>query len=131
MPELLAAHDVYLLPSLYEPFSIALIEALASGIPTVASDAGGNREIVFHGDTGLIHAAGDSTDLAECVLELLREPELRQTVSSRGRHIGREHILDRMVDGVEKVFETVSYESYPHRRDRVTGKALPKTISHE
>jgi glycosyltransferase involved in cell wall biosynthesis len=101
MPELLAEHDVYLLPSLYEPFSIALIEALASGIPTVASDAGGNREIVFHGTTGLIHTAGDPAGLARCTLKLLRSPGLRQKVSCGGRRIGLEHTLGRMVDKIE------------------------------
>ena len=42
-------NDIFLFPSLYEPFSLTLIHAMASGIPTVASDVGGNKEIVFPG----------------------------------------------------------------------------------
>jgi glycosyltransferase involved in cell wall biosynthesis len=102
LPEMFAAYDVYLFPSLYEPFSLTLIHALASGIPTVASDAGGNREIVFHRDTGLLHATGDTKGLAKCILKLLRNPELRRSVSIRGQHIGRKHTFKRMVNQIEE-----------------------------
>jgi len=102
LPDLFAGYDIYLFPSLYEPFSLTLIHALASGIPTVASDAGGNREIVFHRDTGLIHAAGDSKGLAECTINLLRNPKLRRSVSVRGQRIGSEYTFNHMVNRIEE-----------------------------
>jgi glycosyltransferase involved in cell wall biosynthesis len=52
--DLFQAHDIYVFPSLYEPFSLTLIHGLASGIPTVASRAGGNVEIVHDRETGLL-----------------------------------------------------------------------------
>ena len=101
LSKIFAEYDIYLFPSLYEPFSLTLIHALASGIPIVASGAGGNREIVFHQDTGLIHAAGDYMGLAKCVLQILWNPEMCRDISMRGQRIGQEHTFDRMVNKIE------------------------------
>lgn len=105
LPALFAAHDIYLFPSLYEPFSLTLIHALASGIPTIASRAGGNPEIVAEGETGLLCQPGDAADLARAVARLARNPALRARVSRHGVEAARRFTFRRMADGMESFLE--------------------------
>lgn len=70
----LAAADVTVLPSRYEPFGIAALEAAAAGTPLVASTAGGLGEVVHDGETGLSFPAGDATGLAGAVRAVLDDP---------------------------------------------------------
>lgn len=102
LPEVFASHDLYLFPSLYEPFSLTLIHALRSGIPTVASDAGGNGEIVFDRRSGLLFRQGDSTGLATAAIALARDDALRASVAREGRRIAQGFTFERMVDEVER-----------------------------
>jgi glycosyltransferase involved in cell wall biosynthesis len=62
-----------------------VIEAMALGIPVVATDVGGTREIVEHGRTGLLVPAGDAAALAEAVLQLLNDPESARRMAQAGR----------------------------------------------
>jgi glycogen(starch) synthase len=95
-------HDVYLFPSLYEPFSLTLIHALAAGIPTVASRIGGNIEIVHERETGLLFAKSDGADLARAVAELAADPALRVRMSAGAREVAAGFTFDRMVDAMER-----------------------------
>ena len=105
LPALFAAHDIYLFPSLYEPFSLTLIHALACGIPTIASRAGGNPEIVEDGETGLLFRQGDAAELARAIGRMVREPRLRARVALQGRAAGRRFTFRRMADGMESFLE--------------------------
>lgn len=95
------SHDIYLFPSLYEPFSLTLIHALAAGIPTVASDIGGNVEIVHHGRTGALFRSRDADDLARQVVSLARDGKLRTRIARQGRVMGRKFTFDRMIAQLE------------------------------
>lgn len=96
LPALFDAHDIYLFPSRYEPFSLTLIHALACGIPTIASRAGGNPEIVEDGHSGLLFEKGDPADLAEAIARLARDPELRARLASQGQQVGSRVTFERM-----------------------------------
>jgi glycosyltransferase involved in cell wall biosynthesis len=98
-------HDIYLFPSLYEPFSLTLIHALAAGIPTVASRVGGNVEIVHEGKTGLLFAKSDAADLAHAITHLATDPALRVRVSAGAREVAASFTFDRMVDAIEDFLE--------------------------
>lgn len=102
------AHDVYVFPSLYEPFSLTLIQALACGIPTVASRAGGNPEIVRDGETGLLFEKGDPAGLARAVARLAQDPPLRARLARGGQEAGARFTSDRMVDGMERFLGSAS-----------------------
>ncbi|NLW10123.1 MAG: glycosyltransferase family 4 protein [Firmicutes bacterium] len=67
--------DVAVFPSLYEPFGIVALEAMAAGTPVVVSDTGGLGEVVRHGENGLKAAPGDTSSLAANILRLLNHPE--------------------------------------------------------
>jgi glycosyltransferase involved in cell wall biosynthesis len=94
-------YDVYVFPSLHEPFSLTLLHALASGIPTVSSDAGGNPEIVIHRNTGMLFPKGDASRLAEAVVDLARDGQLRQVVSRAASLHANTYTLDYMAQQVE------------------------------
>lgn len=98
--ELFRSKDVYLFPSLYEPFSLTLIHALGAGIPTVASDIGGNTEIVSHRDTGLLFKAKDARSLARSVIEFVDQPSHIHEVKINGARRAKEFSAERMVEGM-------------------------------
>lgn len=100
--ELFQSHDIYLFPSLYEPFSLTLIHALAAGIPTVASTAGGNVEIIDEGRTGLLFETGNANDLAAAVTRFVEDGALRQRVSRGGRAVSASYSAERMFDHMEQ-----------------------------
>lgn len=81
IPELLANHDIYLMSSKWEGLSISLLEAVASGIPIVATDVGSNNEIIDNGVDGLLVEPNNSKDFAETLVKLIKNPELRKRLS--------------------------------------------------
>ena len=83
--ELLRAMDVFVLPSLNEGISNTILEAMASGRPVVASDAGGNRELVSAGVTGELFDPRKADDLAARLVPYVRDAELRRRQGAAGR----------------------------------------------
>jgi glycogen(starch) synthase len=81
--------DVCVVPSLYEPFGLVALEAMASDCPCIVADTGGLREIVSHGEVGLRFRARDPASLGEMVERLLTDAELRERLVVEGS----EHIL--------------------------------------
>jgi len=70
---LLARADLFLLPSSTESFGLVALEAMASGVPVIASDVGGIPEVVKHGETGFLAPVGDVDAMASYAIELLRD----------------------------------------------------------
>jgi glycogen(starch) synthase len=99
--ELFQAHDIYLFPSLYEPFSLTLILAMAAGIPTAASRVGGNVEIVHENESGLLFERGDSEGLARAVARLGADPALRERLSAGGRKMSAKFTFSHMVERMD------------------------------
>ena len=99
--ELFQSHDIYLFPSLYEPFSLTLIHALACGIPTIASRAGGNVEIVQDRRSGLLFDAGDPVSLARAITSLAGDGGLRRRIAETGREVAAAFTFDAMVSKME------------------------------
>jgi glycosyltransferase involved in cell wall biosynthesis len=73
--------DIFVMPSLSEALSNSVMEAMASGCCVVASDVGGNPELVLDGRTGLLFAAGDAAGLAERLQRLIQDPLLRKRLA--------------------------------------------------
>jgi glycosyltransferase involved in cell wall biosynthesis len=92
---LFAQADVFVLPSLGECFGIASVEAMAAGLPVVATNVGGAADIVDHGQTGFLIRPNDRTDLANALDALLTDTPTRQAMGLRGRARA-----ERMFDGV-------------------------------
>lgn len=85
VPRLLAGLDLYAMSSLTEGYSIALLEACAAGLPIVATDVGGNNEIVRDGINGLLVPAGDPQRLADALVALLDDPARARDMGRAGR----------------------------------------------
>jgi glycosyltransferase involved in cell wall biosynthesis len=77
--------DVFVLPSLREPFGLALLEAMATGIPVVATAAGGPPDFIRHGINGLLVPPRDAAALARAVDSLLTDPPLARRLAASGR----------------------------------------------
>ncbi len=101
--DLFQDHDIYLFPSLYEPFSLTLIHALAAGIPTVASRVGGNTEIIRDGDTGILFQAHAAAGLARAIERVATDPILRARLSKHGRAQAAAFSFERMVEQMDEV----------------------------
>ena len=84
---ILRMSDIFCLPSRSEGFSNALIEAMACRLPCVATDVGGNPEVLTHGESGLLVPNEDSVALARALLQLLSNPDLAARMGARGESV--------------------------------------------
>jgi len=108
IPQIMAACDVFALPSFEEPFGLVYLEAMAMERPVVALSNGGTPEVVEHGKSGLLATPGDVSGLAGALLELLRDPELRAKMGASGRERVLSHFTaERMAEDAGRAYETV------------------------
>jgi glycosyltransferase involved in cell wall biosynthesis len=98
IPEVLAAADLFVLPSLSEGFPFVVLEALAMGCPVVATAIDGVTEVIQDGVTGRLVPPRDPTALAGAIREMLRDPAGARTMGMRGRRLVEERFTaDRMM----------------------------------
>lgn len=107
-PELLNAFDVYVLPSLNEGVSNSLLEAMATGLPVIASCAGGTPEVVEDGISGLQFRAGEPEKLAELLFRLSAGEHSRERFGEAARRrVQAKFSLDSMLRNYELMYETL------------------------
>lgn len=85
VPVLLAASDLFILPSLWEGLSVALLEAMSTGIPVVATDVSGTRELIIEGETGFLVPPGDPDALADAIVRAVRDRSVSDSRARRAR----------------------------------------------
>ena len=103
--ELLQGLDLFVLSSASEGYSLALLEAGAAALPIVATDVGGNREIIRDGETGRLVSAGDPAMLAEAMLSLLRDAPQAQVLGRSARRWVEQHgSLDVMAGSYARLY---------------------------
>ncbi len=106
--ELLSCADLFLLPSESESFGLAALEALASGAPVVASNAGGIPEVVEDGVSGRMFDVGDVAGMAAAGREILEKDELRARMGEAGRRMALEQFSSSLIVPVyEQLYEDV------------------------
>lgn len=101
--------DCFILPSLYDPFPNAALEALACGLPVIVSERCGTAEILREGESGWICRAGDATDLARALRQALaraRAPELRRGARAAAEPYSLEAMAGRLVKLYERLCGT-------------------------
>ncbi|HET8721097.1 MAG TPA: glycosyltransferase [Nitrospira sp.] len=99
--------DLFVLPSLYEGFGIAILEAMAAGKPVVASAVGGIPEFVVAGETGLLVEPGNAAALGEAIESLVRDPAAATRMGMRGRaRVVAEFHISTVIRRHEQLYET-------------------------
>jgi len=105
VPARLANADIFVLPSRSEAFPNAVLEAMAAGLPIVASGVGGILELVDHGRTGLLADAGDADGLANGILTLMSNPSLAYLLGTAAREeAASRYSFDRMVASFDALY---------------------------
>ena len=108
LPAQLEAADLFVLPSRSEGFSNSLIEAMASGLPVIATDVGGNAEAIQEGVTGFVVPSEDPEALARAIVELLRLPQRRQQMGQAGRQRAETQFsVDAMLQQLTKAYHDI------------------------
>jgi sugar transferase (PEP-CTERM/EpsH1 system associated) len=121
----LPALDVFVLSSLSEGMSNTIQEAMASGLPVVATDVGGARELVVAGQTGLLVPAGQPQAMADAVEALLRAPSDRAAMGDAARRRAEaEFSLQRMIGDYERVYLELGARSGMKHHVRVSGSRV-------
>jgi glycosyltransferase involved in cell wall biosynthesis len=108
IPQVLAALDVFVLPSLYEGMPYTLMEAMAAGRAVVATDVAGNRDLVRHGETGLLVPPGQARGLASAILHLVSAPDVRARLGNAALAAAKERTTpDQMAQQVIELYLSV------------------------
>ncbi|MGC8740480.1 MAG: glycosyltransferase [Candidatus Sumerlaeaceae bacterium] len=106
IPRVLAAVDMLVSASHEEGFSNVILEAMAAGLPVVATRVGGNPEAVVDGETGYIVAPKDPTSLAAAIEKLAAEPDLARTMGEKGRvRVRANFSYEAMILGLERLYD--------------------------
>jgi sugar transferase (PEP-CTERM/EpsH1 system associated) len=109
IPEILRILDIFVLPSLNEGISNTILEAMATGIPVIASNVGGNSELVKNGVTGMLVESGSLEGLISALRVYLDNKHLRSSNGEMARvHIKNNFSIQAMVDAYEKVYKRIS-----------------------
>lgn len=112
---LLSALDVFVSPSLAEPFGLAIIEAMACGVPVIASMSEGAREIITDGVNGRLIPIGDAPALAQAMTELLADTNEQARLSANAYLTVRQRFsLEGMIDATEQLYRRVLMNSGSH-----------------
>jgi glycosyltransferase involved in cell wall biosynthesis len=106
---MLAALDIFVLPSLEEGLSTALIAAAAAGLPCVASDTGGIPEVIGDG-AGMLFVPGDAPALAELIAVLIKDGQLRGELGEKAARGARAFDIEKTVDLTISVYRAVAGE---------------------
>ncbi|MFH1784217.1 MAG: glycosyltransferase family 4 protein [bacterium] len=110
VPLILAAADITVNASLQEGFAGTIRESLAMGKAVVATDVGGNPEMVYHKKNGLLVSAGNSQALSDAIVMLLNNSDLRKEMGKNGRKLVEEEFsVKHMVDKTESLYKELLF----------------------
>jgi len=110
IPAILAEHDAFLFLSVWEePIARSVMEAMVAGLVVAGTAVGGQREMLEDGVNALVFPPEDADALAECILRLRWDPDLRYRLAQAGQHTVLERFtLERMVDEMEAWLSSIS-----------------------
>jgi glycosyltransferase involved in cell wall biosynthesis len=108
VPRLLAASDLFVLPSLWEGLPMALLEGMAAGLPVVATDVAGSRQVVRDGRDGILVPPGDAAALASAMAAVLANDEERARLGRAARdRVEQEFSAVRQAERHAEAYEAV------------------------
>ena len=108
MPELINASDIVVMPSAGEAQALVYLETAACGRTLIASDIAAARELIEHGENGLLFPTGDAAALADTILLAAGDPGLRARLGREARRRVEPHSLDRVVGAYAELLESLA-----------------------
>ena len=109
IPEIMSTLDIFVLPSINEPFGRAILEAMACGKPVIATNGGGIPEIVKNDETGVLVPLKDADKLAQAIIVLLEDKERAKKMGLAGRkRVERYFSLEKMVEKIETLYDQLT-----------------------
>jgi N-acetyl-alpha-D-glucosaminyl L-malate synthase BshA len=119
MEEILNITDLFILPSQYESFGLAALEAMACGVPVISSNAGGLPEINTNGKTGYLSNVGDIDDMAGNALKILKDDDVLKTFKKAALANAKHYSIDKIVPQYEDLYLKVVGEN---QKSKTTAK---------
>jgi glycosyltransferase involved in cell wall biosynthesis len=107
IPELLAAFDAFVLTSLWEGLPRVLPQAMAAGLPIVATAVDGTAEVVINGDNGILVPPGDRQKLSEAITSLLCDRRTAANMGKNGRSRVAEFSAQKMAEDIDRLYQTL------------------------
>ena len=138
IPEILSEISVAVSPSLAEAISNSVVEAMAAGVPVVATRVGGNPEAIEDGQSGIIVPARDAEALARPIARLLEDPALASRMGEAARRrVAERFSMESMINATERVYRSLAEEARsragrrntPRRQRSFPASQDPRTIS--
>jgi glycosyltransferase involved in cell wall biosynthesis len=106
LEDVLPLADLFLLPSEHESFGLAALEAMSSGVGVVATNEGGTREIIRHGENGFLHAPHDADAMVQTIAGLIEDPPSLTRIERAARQTAVEEFRpDSAVESYLRVYE--------------------------
>ena len=112
LPLYMKSSDVFTLPSFQENFPVAILEAMAAGIPVIASRVGGIKDIITDGKTGLLLEPGDVDGLTEAILRIHGDEYLSSQMSKEAQKLVESYSWERVAEETEKLYLRVLSNDY-------------------
>jgi glycosyltransferase involved in cell wall biosynthesis len=129
VPDILGALDVFVLSSDYEGNPLSVIEAMAAGLPTVSTAAGGVPELIDNGKEGFIVQPGDMNGLADSMVFLLNAQEVRRSMGAAAAYRAKEKFdVSVMVKAYEELYSTLSSGRSSRREGRFGRQSVSTTM---
>jgi glycosyltransferase involved in cell wall biosynthesis len=131
VPELLGAADIFILPSENEGNPLSLMEAMAAGLPVIATAVGGVPELIEDHRSGLLVTPGDADGMAVAILRLLQDAEKRRTMAaSAAQRAMQAFSASRMAQGYMELYERILPQQMPAANNRrATGRLKNSTAA--
>lgn len=115
IPEIMQGLDCFVLPSLAEGISNTILEAMATGLPVIATDVGGNADLVVVGKTGELIPSADPDAMAKEIVRLARDPDLAKNMGQTGRGlVERKFSMNAMVAAYQGTYDKLLHRTGAH-----------------
>jgi len=100
---------IYVLPSYSEALPTSLLEAMSCGLASIGTNVGGNSEVITDGETGVLVPSRDPKTLAEAILKLLNDEELRHRIGANARkHVVNNYDWESIIDRIESIYSAIA-----------------------
>jgi L-malate glycosyltransferase len=114
--EILAVSDLFILPSEYESFGLAALEAMAAGVPLISSDAGGLPEININGKTGFMSPVGDVASMSRQAITILENDDVLKTFKANAYEQAKKFDINNIVPIYERLYDRFLSKSHPAKK---------------